>query len=148
MIPPYPIQLISQKDQSVNPDGSLSNKFFFLIRNLFNRTGMASGYPFQVGAALVAQGATQSAALPLTVDYNEILTGNGGVLLAALQPGQQQWVYNGIGGNLNVYPALTGQINAEAVNAPYVLANGKTQVFTCTKLLTTGGSFYRTLVLG
>lgn len=148
MIPRYPIQLIKQTDQSVNPDGSLSTAFFYVIRDLFNRSGMAPGYPFQVGAALVAQGAAQSTALQLTVDYNEVLTGNGGVLLTALAPDQQQWVYNGTGGNLNVYPALGGQIDADAVNQPYVLANGKTQIFTCTKLLATGASFYRSLQLG
>ena len=68
--------------------------------------------------------------------------------LRHLAPDQQQWVYNGIGGNLNIYPALGGQIDADAVNLPYVLANGKTQIFTCTKLLATGASFYRSLQLG
>jgi hypothetical protein len=148
MIPRYPIQLIKQTDESVNPNGSLSTAFFYVIRDLFNRTGMAAGYPFQVGAGLVAAGAVQSTALQLTEDYNEVLTGNGGVMLTALAPDQQQWVYNGLGGNLNVYPALMGQINALAVNAPFVLGSGKTQIFICTKLLTTGGSFYRTVTLG
>lgn len=127
---------------------SLTNGAFYLIRALFLRTGGASGVPNTVGSALVASGANQANGLALANDYNEVLTGSGGVVLAKLQPGQLQWVFNGLAGNLNVYPFLSGEIDGLAVNAPFVLGNGKTQIFTCVKLLASGGCFYRPTTLG
>jgi len=147
MIPLNPAQLVAQNDpwmQGSQP----SIPFFQLIRSLFLRTGGASGIPFTVGANLAAAGVNQATALALVNDFNEITSGSGGVSLDALQAGQFQWVYNGLGGNVNVYPARNGQINALTVNSAFVLGSGKTQMFWCPKLLGTGAPFYRTITLG
>lgn len=148
MIPVWPQQLIGPKDEVLSQAGGFSRSAFYLIRALFNRTGGESGLIDTVGAALVASGNALANALVLSHDYNEVLTGGGGVALAQLQPSQFQWVYNGVGGNLNVYPPVLGEIDALGVAAPYVLANGKTQIFFCVKLLATGGQFFRSLQLG
>lgn len=149
MIPLYPQQLFQPSNPITTPSTGIgTNAFFYLVRALFNRSGGPNGIIDTIGAALMAAGTNQQTALTLSNDYNEVLTGNGGVSLAALQPGQRQWVYNGLGGNLNVYPCATGEIDALGANAPYVLAAGKTQIFVCYKLLTTGGSFYRSTQLG
>ncbi len=146
MIPQYPYQLLTQTENWIT-GGSPSTRFFYLIRALFNRTGGSSGIPLTVGPALVAAGVGQSTALVLANDINEVLTGSGGVALASLQPGQLQIVYNGLGGNLNVYPVHNGQINALGNDAPFVLGSGKTQFFICYKLQTNGGPLYRTVTL-
>ena len=149
MIPlnPWP-QFIVQTAEQVNGDGSLIRNFYFMLLSFFKRTGGASGIPFTVGQKIEAIGTGQSTATVLSDDYNEVLTGGGGVVLFSLQPGQTQAVFNGTGGNLHVYPILGGQIDALAANAPYVLANGKTQYFTAYETLASGQSLLRSLQLG
>jgi hypothetical protein len=147
LIIPYPAQLLTQTEQWIT-GGAPSNKLFFLIRALFNRTGGAPGIPFTTGSSLIGSGVDQSTALVLTDDFNEVLSGSGGVTLASLQPGEFQVVFNGLGGNLNVYPPSKGQINALGNNTPYVLATGKTQFFICYNQQTNGGPLFRTVVLG
>ncbi len=149
MIPLFPTQQLAQNTPYVNGDGTPVTAFYYLIRALFNRTGMNNGIPFTVGSGLMATGSDQANALALGDDFNEVTGGGGGVALDALHPGQLQLVYNGIGGNLNVYPALSAQIDALAINVPYVLANTKTQIFWCSSLLpNSGGSQYRSVQLG
>ena len=149
MIQLYPQQLPQQTSGIVAQGSAPTRSFFFFLQALFNRTGGQSGIPFTIGANLSALDTTLANALALTNDYNEVLLAPGtGVRLANLQPGQMQWVYNGTGGGINVFPTASGQIDALAVGAAYVLANGKTQVFTCTKQLSTGAAFYRSLQLG
>ncbi len=147
MITPYPTQLLTQTEDWIT-GGSPSTRLFYLIRALFNRTGGASGIPLTVGSKLVGAGVDQSSALVLANDVSEILSGSGGVALASLQPGQLQIVFNGLGGNLNVYPVKNGQINALGNNAPFVLAGGKTQFFICYETQANGGPLYRTVALG
>lgn len=147
MIPRYPQQLPPQEGQWIKGQ-SLNLPAFSLLKALFLRSGGNSGIPFTVGAALVAAGVDQPSALGLSNDFNEVLSGSGGVALAALQPGQWMLVFNGLGGGLNVFPASKGQIDALAVNAAYPLNAGKTQIFWCAKLLTSGGSFYHSVQLG
>ena len=144
MIPLNPQQLPPQNSDWVS-GSHMTQKAFFLIRSLFNRTGGNSGIPNTVGAGLTAAGASQVTALALTNDFNEVTGGSGGVMLAMLRPGQLQWVYNGLGGGLNVYPFSNGQIDANAVNGAYSLNAGKTQMFWCPKLLASGGTFYRSV---
>ena len=148
MIPLYPQQLFQPSNPIVTNNGVGTNAFFYLIRALFNRTGGNSGIVDTVGANLTAVGNSLATALALSNDYNEILNGGGGVSLAVLQPGQRQWVYNGTGGNLNIYPGINGAIDTLGAELPYVLANSKTQIFVCYKLLSTGGSFFRSTQLG
>ncbi len=131
----------------IKGSGPPTKEYYYLFRSLFNRGGGNTGISFTAGANLTASGTGQSNALVLVNDFNEVLNGSGGVTLTALQAGQFQLVFNGLG-SLNIYPAVNGQIDALAVNAPYSLANGKTQIFWCPKLLTSGGSFYRSLQLG
>ena len=142
-------QFPPQGQQQIDAGGKLLNPLYYMLQAIYKRTGGNSGILLTGGAALAATGATQALALELTDDYNEVLTGAGlGVRLTTLQPVQQQWVFNGTGGNLNVYPMVGGQIDAIAVDSPYVLANGKTQIFTCPSLRANGSSFYRSLQLG
>lgn len=148
MIPLYPQQLFQPNSQIVDQNGVGTKLFFYLIRALFNRSGGNSGLPFVVASNIAAAGKSQNTATALSTDYSEVLTGSGGVVLAGLQPDQQQWVFNGSGAPINVYPPVNGQIDAIAVNDAYPLANGKTQVFTCTSLLNSGGSFLRSFQPG
>ena len=147
MISLNPYQLPGTTVDMAKGDGSPTTQYYYLFRALFLRSGGQSGIPFTVGANLTAAGIGQSTALVLTNDFNEVLNGSGGVSLAALQPGQFQLVFNGLG-SLNVYPAVNGQIDAIAANGPYSLANGKTQIFWCPKLLASGVALYRSLQLG
>ena len=144
--PQFPPQGLAQVDGS----GKLLTSLYYLLQAIYKRTGNNSGVTWTVGSGLTATGVSQTLALQLNDDYNEVTGGSGlGVMLHQLQPGQQQWVFNGNGGNINVYPIIGGgQIDALLVNAPYVLGNGKTQIFTCPKLLASGASFYRSTQLG
>ncbi len=147
MIPVYQSQMLSRIAKWVNNDRTPDTSFFYLIFDLYRRTGGQSGIPFTVGKDLVAAGTLQTNALMLSDDFNEVLTGSGGVMLKALQPGQFQIVYNGIGGNLNVYPSLpNGQI--DGITTAYTLANHKTQIYWCAKVLANGGAFCRSIQLG
>ena len=149
VIPLNPHQFIANKLKLTKSDGSLNNEGSFFMQSLFQRTGGASGIPNSSNAAVASTGIGQTDATLLTDDFNYVTQGSGGVILKALQPGQLQWVHNATLGNLNVYPATNGQINALAVNAPYVLATGTMQIFWVPNLLpTTGGTFYKTITLG
>lgn len=84
-----------------------------------------------LSATLVAKGATQATATPVTDQWNEFDTvaAGTGALLAALQPGQSQDVFNEGLNSLKVYPPPGAQIDALAINAPYTLTAGKMQTF-------------------
>lgn len=148
MIPLYTTQLIQPKERIISNDGSSAQSLFYLIRDLFLRTGGQSGIPLTVGASLVAAGSTQADAFELSEDFNEVISvpvGNDGVRLAALQPGQSQKVVNADAVSaLKVYPAPGGSIDAAGIDVPYSMPSGTTQIFTCYSLNSGGGSFYRT----
>ena len=149
MIPLNPQQLPPQQSRWHQGGGQPSTPAFYLMRSLFLRTGGNSGIPQTVGSGLTAAGSGRTTAQQLSEDFNEVTSGTGGVALHPLKPGQFMLVFNGLGGNLNVYPANMGQIDALAVDAPYVLATGKSQLFWCATLLAgSGGSHYRSLQLG
>lgn len=149
MIPLYPYQQPPQTARLVQGDGTLIPSFWYFLRALFLRSGGDGGIPIVVDPDLAALGASQTTALSLTEDYSEILSGSGnGAILASLQPGQFQIVFNGTGGDVSIYPEVGGEIDALGANAAYTLPNGKTQIFWCTKLRTNGSSFYRSTQLG
>lgn len=145
---PYP-QFPPQNQPAITGGGAMAQQFYYMLRALFLRTGGNSGVAPTVGTALSATGASQSAALALTDDYNVVTGGSGdGVSLFALQAGQQQVVLNLSGGNISVYPPSGGQINAITANDPYTLANGKTQIFWCDETLASGAPHFNTVTLG
>ncbi len=148
MIPLNPQQLPPQKSKWHEGGGQASTPAFYLMRSLFLRTGGNSGIPQTVGTAITASGANHATAQPIKDDFNQVTHGVGGVMLHPLKPGQFQVVANNMAGNLNVYPASQGQVDALAVEAPYVLAPGKSQLFWCVSLASTGGSMYQSLQLG
>ena len=143
MIQLFPQQLPPNQSQWVIGQ-QVTTRVFYFLKALFDRTGGNSGVFQTAGSGLTVS----SSPLTLTEDFSEILSGSGDVSLSAIKPGQWQVVYNGLAGNLNVLPASGGQIDALAVDAPYVLATGKSQFFWCASLLASGGSFYRSLQLG
>jgi hypothetical protein len=135
-------QFPQQRSQLINSDGSASQSFWYFLRALWNRTGMGSGITVAVGNDLTAVGTSQANALPLTDDYNEVLHGSGaGVALAALQPGQFQIVFNGSGGNINVYPDAAG--STIDGGASYLLGNASSQEFWCTQVTGGGARVFR-----
>ncbi len=138
-IPTYPIQLPPQNTQIIGGSGMLQ-VFYNFVRVLFLRTGGASGITQTVATGLTSSGQI------LADDYNEVLhTSSGAVILAALQPGQTQTVFNGTGGMLNVFANGSGTIDG---SSSYGLGNGKTQFFFCTVLLANGSPSYRSTQLG
>jgi hypothetical protein len=140
VIPLYPFQQQPQTQSLVGRIGEARQTFYNFLRALFLRTGGNSGIPDTVGNDLTAAGQV------LSDDYNEILHGPGGiVILANLQGGQRQVVYNGSGGGIGIFPFGAGLIDGAA---SYSLANGKTQIFTCYGLLANGSPYYRSTQLG
>jgi len=147
LIPLYPQQIPSPTSQ-VATNGIFTQYWWWLINALYNRTGGASGNPNTVGAALTASAGAVGPLL-LSSYYNEVLFGGGlGVMLANMQAGQSQVVFNGTGSAISVFPYTSGEIDALAVNAAYALANGKSQWFRCVKLLASGGRLYRSFQQG
>jgi hypothetical protein len=133
------------EDESFKPTEGM----FHFLKCLHDRTGGTGGLLLQVDNNVTAVGGSQGTAYGVSKDITEVLHGSGaGVRLAVVQPSQQMWVFNGSGGNINVYPPALGQVDALIVNNPYVLANGKTQLFTCYSVLASGGRFFRSLQLG
>jgi hypothetical protein len=106
-------------------------RFFMLA--LFNRTGGNTGVALTVGEGLTAAGSSQTDALALADDINEIITADSGtgVGLFAMQPGMLQIVFNGGSNALSVYPASGYAIDALAADAAYSLPASKTQIFIC-----------------
>ena len=140
MIPLYPFQQQPQTQPLVAGRGEAKQTFYNFLRALFLRTGGNSGIPDTVGNGLTASGQV------LADDYNEMLGGPGGtVVLANLQGGQRQVVYNGSGGAVTVQSFGSGLIDGAA---SYSLANTKTQIFTCYGLLANGSPYYRSTQLG
>jgi hypothetical protein len=135
-IPTYPIQLPPQNTQVLDVRG-ISQVFYNFVRVLFLRTGGASGIGNAVATGVVASGQT------LTADYTAVSSGSS-IVLANLQPGQQQTVLNVTGGGLTINPFGSGQIDG---GASYLLPDTKTQLFTCIALIN-GFPSYRSLQLG
>jgi hypothetical protein len=84
-----------------------------------------------VATGLVAQGTNQATALQLTSDWNVVQTvpSGTGVVLAALQAGQTQVVFNQGANPMLVYPSPGSQINSLGTNLPFTLAAGSRATF-------------------
>lgn len=137
MIQGFPTNLPTPQTAIADDSGRLQDTWYKVFVALFGRTGQGTGVQLKVGNDLVATGAGQADALQLLNDLNEVLGGaTGGVLLTVTIQGQWQQVFNGSGGNINVYPTADLQIDALGANAPYILANGKTQNFTLYNMTT------------
>lgn len=150
MIPTNPAQLLPATSNVITsgPQNAtvFTNAWYRWLLAIFNRTGGESGQPNQVADDLTATGTTQATALALAVDWNFVtaVPAGSGVILMSLQPGQEQRVYNLDPANtLKIYPADGCAIDADAVNGPYSLAAGKTQVFSAETI-----TQYRSLQLG
>lgn len=149
MIPIYPYpQFPPQSERILDGGGKMLQPFYYLLRALFLRGGGNSGVPNTAANALTATGNSQATALQLTNDFNAVLLGSGGVSLYPLQPGQWQLVFNRTGGNLNIYPDVGGEIDQLSINAPYVLATTKSQLFWCATTFASGGHVYRSFQPG
>ena len=103
------------------------------LRALYNRGGGGSGITPSVSGPLKATGAAAATALGLTFDWNNITGGPGGVIISPLlklQPGNDIWVFNGSGGNINVYPD-TGSVQIDLLGPgnPFILGSGKLRCF-------------------
>lgn len=134
MIPLFTVNNPDQAKAIVDSKGLPTSTFWLWMRAIWSRTGLGSGVPDQVANGLTAAGAGQADALGLNLDWNEVLTvpSGTGVRLLALQPGQEQVVYNGDAANsLKVYPPAGWSIDALGANVAYPLAHGKTQIFGC-----------------
>lgn len=79
---------------------------------------------------LVAVGSTQATALQLSAVYNAITTSaaSTGVILPTTEPGASVVVYNASGQTISIYPPVSSQINAVAVNGAYTVATAKTVI--------------------
>lgn len=131
MIPLVSLRQPTRSDQITEKDGVVSAFMAEWMRVIFDRTGDGSGVPFQL-LVLDAAGTDQGSATDCTVDFTIVRGGSGGVRLHdTLQPAQYQFVYNFMGGPLNVYPPSGGQIDALGIDAPYSLANTKAQMYLC-----------------
>jgi hypothetical protein len=127
---PYP-QFPPQSAQSVNPDGSMANPFYYLLQALFQRTGSDGGVSSSVGSSISAAGASQTTATTLTSNYNFITAGTGGVLLPAMQPGQSVVVFNLTSSAINVYPPTGASINGLAANTAVSMPANTNTTFVC-----------------
>ncbi len=106
-----------------------------LLQAVHNRTGGNSGIVNSVSDPLTATGTTSASSLGLKNDWNDVETGTGGVIISPLldlQPGNDIWVFNGSGSNVNVYPPSSSvQIDSLGSGVPFVLGNGKLRCFQC-----------------
>jgi len=113
--------------------GRLTTDGRLLHTTVWQRTGGGSGIPTVVHTALAATGSTQHDALTLAADWNDVQTTStgAGVVMPVMKPGNDITVRNEGPSPLNVYPFAGAQINALAVNAPFVLAPGTQMEFRC-----------------
>ena len=85
---------------------------------------MAQGIGGQGATGLTAAGTTQGTALALAASNNVVATTalNSGVILPAVQGGEEVWIYNAGANTLAVYPPTGAAINSAAANAAFTLA--------------------------
>lgn len=110
----------------VDGDGHIELVWLKFLAFLF------SNIEFLVKEAIVAAGNRQDTATQLFADFNAVLTTplNTGVMMPGLVVGNPPTVVWNLGANpLSVYPPDGAQIDALALNAPYLLAAGKAQLF-------------------
>jgi hypothetical protein len=92
---------------------------------------MAQGIGGQGATGLTAAGSTQGTALALVASNNVVATtgASTGVILPAVQGGEEVWVYNAGASTLTVYPPTGAAINSGAANAGFAVATTKSATF-------------------
>jgi hypothetical protein len=108
--------------------GNLSEYGYNYLLGLINQ--LAAALPtVSVGNNLEASGNTQATALALQAQWNDVdeaSANSNGVILAALQQGQSQTVFNDSAVTINIYPPPGSEIDVLGANEPFSLAsNGK-----------------------
>lgn len=85
-----------------------------------------------VANTLTATGSTQATALPLGADINNVttVTASTGVILPAMNPGDEITTHNGGANALALYPPVGASINALGANAAYSIATATPLCFT------------------
>lgn len=137
----YPYNMI--QGPLVNPaNGRHTNDGRNFLLSLFNRTGGSDGIGPMVTNGLIAQGTTQTSALQLGHDWNQIdnVAPGTGVQVPPLKPGNDITIFNNGNNPLNVYPFGGAAIDSHGINAPMVLAAGQKlnlQCWTTTQLRST-----------
>lgn len=101
-------------------------RFWFALLNRTLQTVQST-----VNDAVAAAGTTQATATELESEWNIVTStpANSGVVLDGFDVGVSTTVFNQGGLTLKVYPPAGMKIDALATNAPYSLANLKTQTF-------------------
>ena len=136
----FPYRFI--KGPLVHPDTGLHTADGLQFNlSLFNRTGGSDCIAPTVTPGLIAQCNSQTSALLLGHDWNQIdaVPIGTGVQIPPMKPGLDITVFNNGQNPLNVYPFGGAAINNGAINAPSVLAPGqmlKLQCWTTTQLRT------------
>ena len=129
MIQLFPTNFPPANTPIIDQQGAMSNPGMAFFRALWNRTGQLNRSLYSAANTLSSTGTTQTDALALINDWNNVTTvaPGTGVILPALTTGQMVWVFNNDPAqNLNVYPpigaSITYQSVTTAVNAPISLA--------------------------
>lgn len=114
---------------SQTPDQKPSQIWWRFWNALLNRT--LQTVPATVNPVITAAGTTQGTATELESEWNVITStpANSGVVLDGFDVGVSTFVINAGGATLKVYPPSGMSIDSGATNAPYSLANGKSQIF-------------------
>lgn len=109
----------------VNPDGSvtISQPWMYLLQGLANQSVPST----QVEVA--AAGSNQQSATLIANVWNVITTGSGGVRLPVIAPGPIVGTWNFSNTSISIYPYVGGQIDVMGINAAYVLAPTKCQIW-------------------
>jgi hypothetical protein len=124
-----PLSMPTQQMPILDAGGLTSQPWWRFFYGLYTRS--AATIPYLVGTGVVAGGTTQADATPLSSEWNVIsmAPANSGVVLNAFGVGFESTIFNKGGASLNVYPPIGCSIDSLAANAPYALANNKTQIF-------------------
>lgn len=78
---------------------------------------------------VTAAGTTQGTATPVSVGYNRVTTGTGGVILPLTEPGREVHIENQTGVTINIYPPVGGAIADGSTNIQVTLPDGALQKF-------------------
>lgn len=115
----------------VDPSLILSQDGYNFLINLINTLAQVTP-TVTVAPTVAATGKTQATATQLSSQNNTVTSqtaGGTGVMLSALQAGQQQTVRNRTGVSISVYPQPGSQIEALGVNQAFTLTNGSDAIF-------------------
>lgn len=117
----FPYALLNANAPIVDQHGKPTPVHFRFMQAAFNRTGAGTGTSSTANTGLVAGGLNQSTATVLASDWNRVDTGSGGVVMPAMQQGNDITVWNNTSGPVNVYPFSGAAIGTGVPNAPHSL---------------------------